>query len=175
MIVTPRALPALALLLVLGACGLAPRADGPEIPAAATPRFDPMVFFTGRLEGKGQLNKLFSPATTVRVESIGHVEDGVLHLAQVVHEGEKPERRRAWTLREVGPGRYRGALDDATGPVTVETTGNRLHIAFTMKGGFPAEQWLTLSPDGRTAQNILTVRKFGLTVAVLAESIRKVE
>ena len=175
MTVTSRRLPALALLLALGACGLTPRGGGQEFPAAAAPRFDPMAFFTGRLKGEGRLNKLFSAATAVRVDSTGHVEDGVLHLAQVIHEGEKPARRREWTMREVSPGRYRGALDDAVGPVTLEATGNRLHIAFTMKGGLPVEQWLTLSPDGRTANNILKVRKFGLTVAVLSETIRKAD
>jgi hypothetical protein len=34
------------------------------------------------------------------------------------------------------------------------------------------DQWLTLSPDARVAQNRLIVRKLGMTVATLGETIR---
>jgi hypothetical protein len=44
-----------------------------------------------------------------------------------------------------------------------------------MKGGFRAKQLLTLRPDGRSAHNVLVVRKFGVTVAVLDEVIERVE
>ena len=52
-------------------------------------------------------------------------------------------------------------------PVAGEAIGNRLHLSFTMKGGFRTDQWLTLSADGRSATNILTARKFGVVVARL--------
>ncbi len=109
----------------------------------------------------------------MRVVSDGTVEDGTLHLVQTVQEGGKPPRQRTWTMRETSPGHYRGTLSDARGAVTGEAEGNRLHLSFTMKGGFPTEQWLTLSPDGHRAHNVMKVRKLGLTVGVLVEDIRK--
>ena len=41
------------------------------------------------------------------------------------------------------------------------------------EGRLPTDQWLTLAPDGQSAHNILIVRKFGVTVAVLDETIRR--
>lgn len=163
--------PVLALSLALTGCATTPQGYAPAIAPAASPHFDPLAFFTGELEGKGRLKKAFSGIETTLVESRGAVENGTLRLVQVVREGNKPARTREWTIRQVGPDRYEGTLTDAASPVTIETRGNRLHIAFTMKGGFPTEQWLTLSPDGSRAHNVLIVRKFGLRVAVLTEDI----
>ncbi len=56
--------------------------------------------------------------------------------------------------------------------MTGEAVGNRLHLAFRMRGGMMVDQWLTLSPDARVAQNRLIVRKLGMTVATLGETIR---
>jgi hypothetical protein len=42
-----------------------------------------------------------------------------------------------------------------------------------MRGDMDVDQWLTLAPGGRTARNVLRVRKMGLTVAALDETIRK--
>ena len=164
----------LSLLLALTACASAPQLDAAPIAAAAQPRFDAMAFFTGRTEGKGRLSKVFSSSAATLVEGRGTIEGGVLHLVQQVHEGKKPMRTREWAIREDRPGHYTGTLSDATSAVTGETEGNRLHLAFTIKGGLPVEQWLTVSPDGQRAYNVLTVRKYGLTVAVLSEEIRRI-
>lgn len=166
-------LPAIAAF-ALAACASTPELDVPPVPAAAAPRFDALAFFAGRTEGHGRLSKVFSGTVPVRVEGSGEMRGGVLHLTQVVREGDKPARTRSWTMREDRPGHYVGSLTDADGPVTGETSGNRLHLAFTMDG-MPVEQWLTLSADGRRAYNVLKVRKFGLTVAVLSEDIRKLD
>lgn len=69
---------------------------------------------------------------------------------------------------------FTDALVGAEGPVTGELEGNRLYLHFTMKGGFPVEQWLTLSADGQRAYNVMKVRKMGITVAVMVEDIRRV-
>ena len=165
----------LSLLPALGACVHAPPLGVTPIPATAQPRFDAIAFFTGRSEGEGRLAKVFSSIVPTRVESSGTVTNGVLHLVQTIHEGAKPARTREWAIREDRPGHYTGTLSDAEGPVTGETVGNRLHLAFTMNGVLPAAQWQTLSHDGRRAYNVLTVRKAGLTVAVLSEDIRKLD
>lgn len=167
-----------ALLLavaVLPGCVATPRFDAAPVAPAATPRFDALAFFTGRLAGEGRLRKAFGAAETTRVESVGRVEGGTLHLHQIVHEGTKPARARDWLIREVAPGRYGGTLSDAAGPVTGESSGNRLHLAFAIKGGLRVDQWLTLAPNGRSAANVLSVRKLGITVAALAETIRKLD
>jgi hypothetical protein len=130
-------------------------------------------FFEGRSEGLATLKVVFRGRVPVRVESFGRVEAGTLVLRQIVHEGAKPPRERAWRISETAPGRFTGTLSDAAGPVTAEATPGRLHILFAMKGGVDAEQWLTLAPDGRSAHNVLTARKFGIVVAVLDETIRK--
>jgi hypothetical protein len=154
----------------LSACVAAP----PIAPPAPAPRFDAFAFFDGVSEGHATLRVLLHRAVPVVVHSHGRrTGDGTLVLDQLVEEGAKPARERSWHLREIGPGRYAGTLSDAAGPVTGESDGNRLHLAFAMKGGLPTEQWLTLAPDGQSAHNILIVRKLGLTVAVLDETIRR--
>ena len=168
-----RCLAPLPLLLVLSACAGAPALPVAPIAAAAAPRFDPLVFFAGRTEGRGRLAKLLSGTSPILVEGRGRMEGGALHLVQTVTLAGKKPSTREWVIRQVRPGAYGGTLTDAEGAVTGETSGNRLHLAFTMKGGLPVEQWLTLSPDGQRAYNVMTVRKFGVTVAALSEDIRR--
>ena len=165
---------AMLLPLALAGCAHTPRIAATPIAPAAQPTFDVFAFFSGSSEGEGRLSKAFSGTVRTQVESSGKVRDGALHLTQRIREGDKPLRTREWVIRRDGPGHYTGTLTDAEGPVTGEVEGNRLHIAFTMKGGLPTDQWLTLSPDGMRAYNVMKVRKFGLTVAVLSEDIRKI-
>jgi hypothetical protein len=101
--------------------------------------------------------------------------DGAIALDQTIWEEGKPARSRSWRLRQVAPGRYAGTLSDAAGPITGEVRGGRLHLRFAMRGGMDVDQWLTLAPDGRSARNVLRVRKMGLTVAALEETIRKLD
>lgn len=173
------------LALALVACVSAPESIAPAAAAPAeAPRFDPFVFFVGESRGEGVLNKALSDPVPVRVESRGRIvversreaawaapERRVLVLDQTIREGEKPPRTRQWRLTEIAPGRYEGTLTDAIGPVRGRTQGNRLVLGFTMKGSFPVRQELTLSPDGRRAYNVMTVKQLGVTVAVLAEEI----
>lgn len=164
-------LAAAGLLLPAGGLTAAPRAQSQE-----ASQFDVIQFFEGRTEGRGVLKVALRSPETIRVESRGRVQpDGTLLLVQEVSRGDRPKRKREWRMREVAPGRYTGTLSDAAGPVTAEAKGNRLHLRFRMKGGLEAEQWLTLAPNGRSAHNLLTVRKFGITVGKLDETIRKLD
>ena len=142
--------------------------------APTSPLFDPDVFFAGRTEGQGTLKVLLSPPKPVTVHGSGHVDAGVLTLDQTVNEGDKPATTRQWVFRPVGPGRYAGTLSDAAGPVAGNTDGNRLHLHIHMKGGIVADQRIDLAEDGRSAHNRMTFRKFGLVVARLDETIRRV-
>jgi hypothetical protein len=158
--------------LLLSACATIPVHQ----PGSTAPTFQLNSFFAGSTEGRGVLKVIFSAPKPVVVHGTGRIDpDGTLVLSQRVQEEGKPARQREWRIRENLGNRYAGTLSDASGPVDGAVTGNRLHLAFNMKGGLHAEQWLDLAPDGRSAQNYMLVRKFGVVVASLHERIRKVD
>lgn len=159
-----------ALALLLASCAGVPSA---AIINAAPP-FVAERFFAGRLDGVGTLKIVLHAASTTHVTSAGYVSaDGTLLLDQHIEQEGKPARDRHWRIQPLGNGRYGGTLTDASGPVTGEAVGNQLHLSFPMKNGMRVDQWLTLSPDGQVAQNHLIVRKLGVTVATLDETIRR--
>lgn len=144
--------------------------------SAPTPTMAPEHFFVGGTEGEGTLAVVMRRPHAVHVTGSGHIApDGALVLAQSVDESGRPRRQRQWSIRQVSPGRYVGTLSDATSPVTGEVDGNLMRLRFRMAGGLAAEQRLYLQPDGRTVLNRMTVRKLGIVVAVLSETIRKVD
>lgn len=173
------------LALALAGCVSTPPIAAP-LAGSEAPRFDPFTFFAGRSQGTGTLDKVLSDPVPVRVESNGRIvteaqtevawaapPQRVLLLDQTVTEGDKPPRARQWRLVEVAPDRYEGTLTDAIGPVRGEARGNLLVLEYTMEGSFKVRQELTLAPDGMRADNRLKVSQLGITVAVLAEDIRK--
>lgn len=168
-----RAGAALLLGIVPSAC-VAPLA--PPVSVAGAPSFSPERFFAGRTEGQGTIAIVARRRHGVHVLGTGEVApDGTLTLSQTVTEDGKPSRQRQWRIRQVSPGHFVGTLSDATGPIVGDVDGNRLRLRFRMAGGLAAEQRLDLQPDGRTVSNVLMVRKLGIVVAVLNETIRKVE
>lgn len=165
------------VLCLVGLIALAGCAAAPRLPDADPGRpFDVVRFFQGRTAGTGQLKVPLRSPIPVGVESVGRLQkDGELVLTQRIREGQKEQRTREWRIREVAPGRYSGTLSDAVGPVAGALLGNRLRLGYRMKGGLGVEQWLALARDGQSVHNLLVVRKFGLTVARLDETIRKLE
>lgn len=150
-------------------------------PSAAPPgdsgvRLDPVAFFSGRSHGEARLSKIIGGDERVTVDSFGK-RDGHhgLILDQTIREGSKLARQRRWTIIPAGPGRFTGALTDATGPVAVTVSGARATIRYRMKNGLDVEQRLALKRDGRTMLNELEVKKFGIRVAELNETIRKLD
>lgn len=147
----------------------------PERVPAGAPAFDPIAFFSGRTEGRGTVKIILSGAEPLRVEGRGRVEgDGSLLLDQTIWRGERKPQSRQWRMRAVGPGRYRGTLTDAVGPVMIETRGPVLRIGYDAKDG-TIEQQLTLDAAGRVATNRMVVRRLGLVVARIDETIRKLD
>lgn len=174
-----------ALALALAGCVSMPPVTAP-VARAEAPRFDAFAFFAGESRGTGTLDKVLSDPVPVTVESRGRIVTEtraesawatpprrVLVLDQTVTEGAKPPRERQWRLVETAPGCYEGTLTDAIGPVTGRTEGNLLVLDYMMEGSFRVHQELTLSADGMHADNRLKVSQLGITVAVLAEDIRK--
>ena len=169
---TPVRLPAMHNLLLAFPLLLAASAP----PAAGGPVFPVMKFFEGRTEGQGTIKVALGATRTLNVRSRGRIEpDGTLVLVQNVEEAGKPARTRTWRIRETAPNRFAGTLSDASGPVRGQVRGNRLHLAYRIKGGLDADQWLTLGSGGRSADNRMTVRKFGLVVAKVRETIHKLD
>jgi hypothetical protein len=161
----------MAVSLALGACV----PSGHLVQQQATsPTFDPIAFFAGATEGNGKLKIMTKRRQQVMVTGRGIVTpDGEIVLDQDVRRGSARPSHRTWHLRRVGEGRYAGTLSDATGPVTGEVTGNLLHLAFPMKGGLRVQQWLYIQPGGQVSRNRMVVTKFGLPVASLDETIRR--
>ena len=136
----------------------------------------PEQFFVGRTEGEGRVSVMLSGSHAVRAHSRGWMDRaGALVIEQVVEEEGKPARRRSWRLVHSGANGLTGTLSDADGPVTGDVAGNVLHLSYRSNEGPYVEQWITLSPNGRTASNRMTFRRFGLGVATLEETIRRAE
>jgi len=158
-------------LLPVAACAALASAVPPQSPGARS--FDAVAFFTGSTTGEGKLKKMFSAAQVVRVTGRGRVEGGVLVLDQSVTIAGEPKRERQWRLRADAPTRWSGTLSDAKGPVVASASGAVLTIAYTSDDGMGITQTVTLAPDGRSARNLMKVRKLGITVATLDETITR--
>ena len=146
------------------------------LPADARVQFDPIRYFAGWSHGTGTLRIALSAPQRVLVESVGTpLPGGGLRLRQSVQQGEKAPRTREWRIVRVGPNRYGGTLTDAAGPVTITTAGPRAVIRYRMPGGMAVRQQLALQADRRTLLNHMTVSKWGVRVARLDETIRKLD
>ena len=143
----------------------------PAQPAALG--FDPVAFFSGGTTGKGRLKKIMSSAQATHVTGRGRVEGGVLVLDQSVTITGEPRRERQWRLRPLSPTYWAGTLSDARGPVNATAAGRVLTIAYTSNDGMGITQTVTLAGDGQSARNLMRVRKFGMTVATLDETITR--
>ena len=161
---------ALSLAALLAATTLA----GSSAVASQPPVFDPITFFTGATESSGSLKQAFGSAKATHVTGYGAMRGaGEFVLDQTVTvTGEKVQARH-WQLRQVSPGHFAGTISDAKGPVTIDVTGSRLLIRYTMKNGLKVESVLTIDQGGRTGRNLSTVRKWGMSVATLDETISK--
>jgi len=117
-----------------------------------------------------------SKRTSLVETGVGKVErDGTLVLDQRIQRGDQPVETRQWRIRKQRDGSYAGTLSDAKGPIVAQVKGNCLHLKYVIaKGSYGAEQYVYLLPGGRIAINRMVVRKFGLTVATVEETVRKV-
>ena len=164
------------LAIAAVALAVAGCARSSPLPADPAAKLDPIAYFTGRSGGVGIVRKSFGGSTPVQVSSVGRSDGhGGLILDQNIWEGTKPSRQRRWLMQPAGPNRFTGTLTDAAGPVEVITAGPRATVRYRMKNGLEVTQRLALQRDGRTLLNRLTVKKFGVRVARLDETIRKVD
>ncbi|MGE0179132.1 MAG: DUF3833 family protein [Sphingomonas sp.] len=136
----------------------------------------PERFFVGRFEGTGSVHIIFSGRQAVRDIGRGRIDsDGALIIDQVVQqEGAEPRRRR-WRLVRSGPNRFTGTITDVRGQVAGEIRGQVLHLRYRSMQGPTVEQWITLHPNGRSAHNRMVFRRFGINVATVEETIRRLD
>ena len=137
--------------------------------------FDPVAFFSGSTEGNGSLKQVFSSAQTTHVTGVGKMQaDGYLVIDQIVKIEGETMKNRQWRLHETKPGSFSGTLSDAKGPVAAVVSGNQLRIRYKMPDGLSVSQVLTIAQDGKSARNAMKIRKFGIVVATLDETIRRI-
>lgn len=134
----------------------------------------PLRFFEGATESVGILSIVLQRPRSSRSHGTGSIaSDGSLRLVQRVEDEGQPPHLRHWNIRQVAPGRFTGSMSEATSPLRIERVGDRYRFRFRMKGGLSVEEWLTPSAGGRSADNELTVRKFGIIVATFRGIVRK--
>ena len=162
--------------LALAAAGLAGCADVADLPADPAATLDPIQFFAGRSHGEGRMHILFSADQRVQVDSVGRSDgkEGLI-LEQIIRQGAQPARKRIWRMRRAGANRFTGELTGAVGAVEIEAAGPRATIRYTMKNGLAVTQQLALQRDRRTVLNRLELSRFGIRVARLDETIRKLD
>ena len=147
---------------------------GTAAPAQSPRPFDPVAFFNGTTQGRGELRELLGKPKKTSTQSVGRVDkDGWLILDQKVAVEGDPLRQRRWRLKLVAPGKYRGTLSDAKGPVEAEVRGQTVRIRYVMQGNIKVEQELTALPGDRSMIARGTFRKFGMKVAIMKERIDK--
>lgn len=143
-----------------------------QAPAASAPE----RFFVGRTAGSGTIRVVLSGQHSFRVRSVGRLDrSGALLLEQTVQEEGKAVRRRTWRLVRSGTNRISGTLSDARGPVSGEIAGRVLSLRYAPAEGGTVDQRITFHPNGRTAENRMTIRRFGVPVATVEETIRRVD
>ena len=146
---------------------------GASPPAAGT--IKPMQFFEGRTEGSGVVRVFMKKSYRTRSVGTGRIQpDGSLLLVQRVHDEGKPAHERRWKVRQTGPRSYSASMSEAIGPVAIDQIGPRYRFRFRMKGNLSVEQWLVPMPGGKSANNNMTVRKFGVRVGNGEGTIRRV-
>ena len=147
-------------------------------PAAAVPepKLDMLAFFTGKTHADNVIKVALHAPHKLIVDSIGgHNKEGEFVLIDTVQEEGKPVRKRTWVMRPAGPNHFTGVLSDAKGPVDVTVSGDSALIRYTMnEGGLKVEQRVKLQRDG-SLSNTVTAKKFGLKVASVDGTIRKVD
>lgn len=144
----------------------------PPPEALENPVFRPEVFFAGRTQGIGRLERIIGRSQGLRVESHGRTEpDGSFRLDQAVTLDDGTVEQRTWRMRRTGRNTYAATLSDAAGPVSLEVSGNRLQIRYRMRPAIYMHQRLDLRPGGRTALNRATISVLGIPWARLTEEI----
>jgi hypothetical protein len=142
--------------------------------ASAVPMAQPLHFFEGRTESVGTMKVMMKKPYRVRSLGRGTIApDGSLTLVQEVHDDGQPAHQRTWRIRQTGPRKYSGSMSDASGPVAIDEVGNGYRFRFKMRGNLAVEEWLIPNEDGKSGKSTMTIRMYGMKVALSEGTIRK--
>lgn len=145
--------------------------------ATAPPKLDMLDFFTGKTHADNVMKAAFHGPKSLVVDSIGGKGDrGDFVLIDTVNEEGKPVRTRKWIMHPVGPNHFTGSLSDAVGPVDIVVHADSATIRYVMRDGhLGIVQQVQLQPGGKSLSNRVVARKFGMTVARIDGTIRKLD
>jgi len=145
--------------------------------APAAPALDLTAFFTGKTHAENVMKVAMQRRKSLIVDSVGGKGDrGDFVLIDTVNEQGKPQRTRKWIMKQAGPNHFTGSLSDAIGPVDVVINGDSATIRYLMRDGHVnILQQIRLQPGGRSLSNHVVARKFGLVVARIDGTIRKMD
>lgn len=137
--------------------------------------FTPQTGFSGRSEGDGVLH-LFLIRKPFHVESHGFDRpDGSFQLDQAIQFAGKAAEDRTWIIHRSADSTYNASLTGAAGIVSGATSGLQLTLRYRVKGPIVVHQTLTLSPDGKSIDNVGSITLFGIPIGSIHELIRRKE
>ena len=173
--------PRLALigLFVLAACGCASRQ--PQQFAGATPRLDPIAYFTGPTRSWGVIeNRAGDPKSGFRTAMMGLREGDGLTITQDFTFEDGRRQQRNWQFKRVDAHRYNATASDVIGGATGYAWGNTFRWEYTLqlKAGNPLSRvhmkhWMYLTDDGDLLINRVIISKLGVIVAETTEYFRR--
>ena len=145
--------------------------------AFAASGLDLTAFFTGKSHAENVISMALHSRHKLVVDSVGgRNKEGDFVLIDTVREEGKPERTRSWVMHQVGPNHYTGVLSDAIGPVDITVERDSAVISYLMKEGrVKIVQTLKMQADGKSLSNHVVAKKFGMTVAHVEGTIRKLD
>jgi len=160
-------------LLFLSACGSIRGEDYAETGAD----FDLFSFFEGEVKAYGIIqDRSGTVVQRFEVEILGSVEDNVLTLDETftysIGDGMK---KRLWTIKDLGEGRYTGGAGDLEGPADGEDFGNAFYWAYEMEiDGYNVtfKDWMWAFDEGNVI-NRSYITKFGITFAEVTLFMQK--
>jgi Protein of unknown function (DUF3833) len=145
--------------------------------AAPPHQLDMLDFFTGKTHADNVMKIALQGSKSLVVDSIGGKGDrGDFVLIDTVNEQGKPVRTRKWIMHPAGPSHFTGSLSDAIGPVDIVINGDSATIRYLMRDGHVnIVQQIQLQPGGKSLSNHVVARKFGMVVAHIDGTIRKLD
>ena len=145
------------------------------------PLFEPEKFFAGRTHSSGVFETPDGqPRSQLWTTTEGRAAPDGLHFEQDLYFGGGRKAHRSWVIRRIDAHRYTATGTGIVGVARGTTSGNVLHLEFTLEAvpgnsltRLRMSQWMYLQPDGQTMVNRATASKAGLVVTQITEQFRK--
>lgn len=163
-------------LLALALAGCVSGA-APEVPTSGPP-FDFESFFEGQTISTATLRTIGGGERRLAVDGVGVKNpDGAFSLKQTIRWADGDVDRRTWRMRRLGQDRIEAEVEGVRGLAFGRVMGPTFTVSYTFDEGpgIRMQHWMTLQPDGRSVRNIAVGRVFGVPVARLDETFRRVD